>query len=684
MKTIRTTIQIVLLLLAGTSLLTYAQGNNDKTKKSGFDITNLDRTINPTNDFYEFAVNGWVKKHPMPDDQTRWGSFDILQEENNMILKKILDEVSSNKNWVIGSARQKIGDFYSVAMDSDRIEKEGSKLIVPELKKIDALSNMEDFYKLIAEYHLSGLNPLFDFSCDIDAKRSSIMVSHISQRGIALPDVEYYTTEDSHSKEIREKYITHITNMFKLIGVDEETAKKNATIILDLETRLAKASNTRTENRDPIKTYNKMLVDGLKNTATGFDWDTYFTELGVANKINVIVVAQPKFIAEVGNMMKNVPLDQWKVYLKWNLLNGSASYLSSPFVNELFDFRGKFLSGAKVIQPRWKRVLATINRTMGELLGQIYVEETFPPEAKAKAQSIVNTLLKSMGESIRNLDWMSSTTKEKALEKLSTFGVKIGYPDKWTDYSKLEVGKIDYITNARKASAWEKQDELSKIGKPVDKTEWGMTPQTVNAYYSAERNEIVFPAAILQWPFFSPESDDAVNYGAMGVVIGHEITHGFDDHGRKFDAHGSLNDWWTSEDAAKFNARAQKLVDEFNSFMPVDSMRVNGSLTLGENIADLGGLTISFNAFKNTDQFKMGKLIDGFTPVQRFYLAHAQVWAGSIREEALKLRLKTDSHSPSKQRVNGPLMNIPEFFQAFDVKPGDPMRSPDDKIVKIW
>ena len=553
MKTIRA-IQVVMLFLAVTSLLTYAQGNNDKTKKSGFNITNLDRSVNPAKDFYEFADGGWIKSHPMPDDQTRWGSFDILQEENNMILKKILDEVSANKNWEIGSARQKIGDFYSVAMDSERIEKEGYKLIMPELRKIDALSNAKDFYKLIAEYHLDGMNPLFDFSCDVDAKRSSIMVSQINQRGVALPDVEYYTKEDARSKEIREKYIEHIINMFKLIGTNEETAKTNARIILDLETRLAKASNTRVENRDPIKTYNKMFIDGLKNTAAGFDWDTYFTELGVDNKVNVIVVAQPKFIAEVGNMMKNVPLDQWKVYMKWNLLYTSASYLSSPFVNKVFNFRGKFLNGAKVIQPRWKRVLATINRTMGELLGQIYVAETFPPEAKAKARSIVNTLLKSMGESIRNLDWMSAATKEKALEKLSSFGVKIGYPDKWTDYSKLEIGKNSYITNARIANMWAKQDELNKIGKPVDKTEWGMSPQTVNAYYSAERNEIVFPAAILQWPFFSPESDDAVNYGAMGVVIGHEITHGFDDQGRKFDANGNINEWWTNDDALKFNA----------------------------------------------------------------------------------------------------------------------------------
>jgi putative endopeptidase len=684
MKTIKAMLKVVMLFLAVTPLLTYSQVNNEITKKSGFDITNLDRNINPAKDFYEFAVGGWVKIHPIPDDQTRWGSFDILQEENNKILKKILDEVSSNKNWEIGSARQKIADFYSVAMDSDRIEKEGYKLILPELKKIDALSNMDDFYKLLAEYHLSGMNPLFDFSCDIDAKRSSIMVSQIYQRGVALPDVEYYTKDDARSKEIRAKYLKHVTNMFKLIGTNEETAQKNATIILELETRLAKASNTRIENRDPIKTYNKMLVDGLKSSAAGFDWDTYFTELGVGNKVSVVVVAQPKFIAEVGNMMKDVSLDKWKVYLKWNLLNGSASYLSSSFINELFNFRGKFLNGAKVIQPRWKRVLAAINRTMGELLGQIYVAETFPPEAKAKAQSIVSTLLKSMGESIKNLDWMSPSTKEKALEKLSSFGVKIGYPDKWTDYSKLEIGKDDYVTNAKKANMWAKQDELSKIGKPVDKTEWGMSPQTVNAYYSAERNEIVFPAAILQWPFFSPESDDAVNYGAMGVVIGHEITHGFDDQGRKFDAHGNINDWWTNDDAVKFNGRAKKLVDEFNSFIPIDSMRVNGSLTLGENIADLGGLTISFNAFKNTDQYKKGESIDGFTPSQRFYLGYAQVWANSIRDEALKLRLKTDSHSPGKQRVLGPLMNLPEFFQAFDVKPGDPMRNPDDKIVKIW
>ena len=652
-------------------------------KKTGFDLSNLDRTVSPAQDFYQFAAGGWIKNNPIPDDQTRWGSFSILAEENNKQLRKIIDGVSANRNWPGGSAEQKIGDFYATGMDSARIEKEGYKPILPVLKKIDAVQSKKDLVKLIAEMHLSGTGALFNFFVRDDAKKSSITAPYIYQGGLGLPDVEYYTKDDNRSKEIRDKYLQHMANMFKLIDVDPETATKYAQTIMNVETQLAKSSNTRLENRDPEKTYNKMTLANLKQIASGFDWNIYFADLGV-EEINLVVVAQPKFVSAVAEMINQVPLNDWKIYLKWNLIRDAAGALSSPFVNERFNFTQKFLAGAKAMPPRWKRIIGTVNGTMGELLGQIYVKEYFPPEAKARAQKIVGTLLVAMGESIKGLEWMSDATKEQALIKLGKFGVKIGYPDKWKDYSELKIERDSYAKNLERASRWARKVNFAKLGKPVDRAEWGMTPQTVNASYNPTRNEITFPAAILQPPFFNQDADDAINYGAMGAVIGHEISHGFDDQGRKYDAAGNIKDWWTKEDADKFKARAQKLVNQYNNFVVIDTFKVNGALTLGENIGDLGGLTVSYAAFKNTEQFKKGEMIDGFTPAQRFYLGWAQVWATNSRPEALKLQVKTDVHSPSVQRVIGPLQNLPEFFNAFNVKPGDAMRNPDDKIVKIW
>jgi len=676
------TVSILSLFIISIFTLT-ALAQNAMQKKIGFDTNNLDRSVSPTQDFYQFAVGSWVKNNPIPDDQTRWGSFTILAEENNKQLRKIVESAAANKNWEKGSAQQKIGDFYATGMDSARIERDGYKPIVPELKAIDALKNKKDFVKLLAEEHLSGNGALFSFFVSDDAKKSSVMAPYLSQGRLGLPDVEYYTKNDSRSKEIRYKYLKHVANMFRLIDVPEETAAMYAQTIMKIETDLAKSSNTRLENRDPEKNYNKMSIGNLKNITGDFNWDLYFENLGLA-KLDIVIVRQPEFFANVGKMMDEVSLDDWKVYLKWNVIWDAASALSSPFVNERFEFTGKFLSGAVAMPPRWKRVLGSVNSAIGELLGQIYVKEFFPPEAKERAQKIVSNLLVSMKESIKGLEWMSDVTKQQALLKLSKFGVKIGYPDKWKDYSALEIARDSYFKNLERASAWAKEQNLAKVGKPVDRAEWRMTPQTVNASYSQTRNDITFPAAILQPPFFNQNADDAINYGAMGAVIGHEISHGFDDQGRKFDEMGNIKDWWTKEDNDKFKARAQKLIDEYNSFTVIDSFKVNGALTLGENIGDLGGLTISFNAFKNTEQYKKNEQIDGFTPAQRFFLGWAQVWATNSRPEALKLQVKTDVHSPSVQRVNGPLQNLPEFFQAFNVKPGDAMRNHDDKIVKIW
>lgn len=673
--------------LSGLFLIIYSflvlNGTISAQSNNGFDLKNLDKTANPTQDFYQFAVGGWVKNNPIPDDQVRWASFTILAEQNNLILRKIIEDAAANQAWGKGTAKQKIGDFYAVAMDSLKIEKMGYKPIIPDLKKIDALKNKKDLIKYLASEYVNGKSLLFNFGVSIDAKKSEMYTAYLSQGGLGLPDVEYYTKDDARSKEIRSKYYTHIENLFKLIDTTPENASEYSKVVMSLEGKLAAASNTRLENRDPVKTYNKMTVDNLTKISGSFDWQTYFELVGLPN-LDLLVVSQPKFFAKLGSTIDEVSLEDWKVYLKWNILRNSASALSSPFVIERFDFTQKFLNGAKVMQPRWKRMVQAVNGTLGELLGQIYVAENFPPEAKQRAKAVVDNLLVAMGESIKGLQWMSEETKKQALVKLSTFGVKIGYPDKWRDYSELEISRDSYFKNLERVGVWARKQNLAKLGKPVDKQEWFMSPQTVNASYSPTKNEITFPAGILQPPFFNQKADDAINYGAMGAVIGHEISHGFDDQGRKFDEKGNIKDWWTKDDNDKFQARAKKLVDLFNTFVVVDTFKVNGALTLGENIGDLGGLTVSYAAFKTTEQYKKNEMIDGFTPSQRFFLGWAQVWATNARDEYLKTQVKTDVHSPSVQRVNGPLMNMPEFFDAFGVKPGDKMRLSDDKIVKIW
>ncbi|KAF0159448.1 MAG: metalloendopeptidase PepO [Ignavibacteria bacterium] len=658
-------------------------GTISAQSNSGFDLKNLDKLANPAQDFYQFSVGGWVKNNPIPDDQVRWGSFTILAEDNNVVLRKIIEEAAANQSWGKGTAKQKIGDFYAVAMDSVRIEKMGYKPIIPDLKKIDALKDKKDLLKYLAQEYVNGNGLIFNFGVSVDAKKSEMYTAYLSQSGLGLPDVEYYTKDDARSKDIREKYTAHVANMFKLIEVAPETAAEYSKTIMNVEGKLAKASNTRLENRDPLKTYNKMTLDNLIKLSDSFDWKNYFKLIGLPD-LDLLVVSQPKFFSQLGATLEEVSLDDWKIYLKWNVLRGSANALSSVFVNERFDFTQRFMNGAKAMQPRWKRMVQAVNGSLGELLGQIYVAEAFPPEAKQRAKAIVDNLLVAMGESIKGLEWMSDETKKQALVKLGTFGVKIGYPDKWKDYSELEIVRDSYYKNLERVGAWARKQNLAKLGKPVDKLEWGMSPQTVNASYNPTKNEITFPAGILQPPFFNQKADDAINYGAMGAVIGHEISHGFDDQGRKFDQKGNIRDWWTKEDNDKFQARAKKLVDEYNSFVVVDTFKVNGALTLGENIGDLGGLTISYAAFKNTEQFKKNEMIDSFTPAQRFFLGWAQVWSTNARDEFLKTQVKTDVHSPSVQRVNGPLMNMPEFFEAWGVKPGDKMRASDDKIVKIW
>lgn len=673
-------INIVLLSILLSIFIISSCSTEKKEKVTGFDLSSLDTTVAPQDDFYHYAVGGWLKNNPIPEDQPLWATFTMLREKTNDQVKTIIDKVSQDPGNDTESNQYKVGTFYNVGMDTAKVEKESWQPIAKELERIDAISNKDELIKEIAHMHIYTSAPLFFFYSTVDSKNSEMNIAGIWQGGLGLPDRDYYLENDARSKEIREKYPEHVANMFQLIGDDIELSNTEAKRVMDIETRLAKASNSRVENRDPNATYNKLTVEEIKEKAPGFNWDLYLT--GLDTDPGSIDIGQPKFISEVGKMVDDESLDSWKSYLRWNLVQSMAPYLSSDFVNESFDFNGKFLQGLEVQRPRWKRVLGVTNGSLGEAVGQLYVKEYFPPEAKERAVNIINNVLASMKESIKNLEWMSEDTKKEALKKLAGFGVKIGYPDKWKDYSDLEVKDDSYAANIMRANYWNHQQTLSEINKPIKPWEWGMNPQTVNAYYSPNRNEIVFPAAILQFPFYDYRVDDAINYGAMGAVIGHEITHGFDDQGRQYDADGNINDWWTKEDADKFNARAKGLVDQYSGYIAIDSMLINGEMTLGENIGDLGGLTISYNAFTKTDQFKNDEKIDGFTPAQRFFLGWAQVWRNNIRDKALMQRLKVDVHSPGQWRVLGPLSNMPEFWAAFNIKEGDAMRN--ETPVKIW
>jgi len=675
-RTVKVTITIIISLL-----FTIGCMEKEESKMSGFDLSNIDSTVAPSENFYDYAVGNWVKNNPIPDDQVRWGAFNVLIEETNDQVKTIIDDAVKKASDSNSSLADKVGAFYKTGMDSAKIEDLGFSPLKGELERINSIKTKNELIKEIAHMHMYSAKPLFFFYSTVDAKNSDSVITGIWQGGLGLPDRDYYTKEDDRSKEIRNKYLIHLANMFKLTG--DENNETTASNIMKFETRLAKSSNTNLENRNPNLTYNKFTTDELTKKGAGFDWVLFFDEIENKNP-GVVDVGQPKYIAEFGEMINDVALDDWKNYLTWNLIRAMSPYLSSDFVNERFDFTGKFLNGQKANQPRWKRVQTATSGALGEAIGQLYVSKYFPPEAKAKAKGIVEALKISMAESINELEWMTDDTKKEALKKLNGFGVKIGYPDKWIDYSDFEVSTDSYVKNVMASNYFDHKETLSKINKPVNKWEWGMTPQTVNAYYSPTRNEIVFPAAILQFPYYNVNVDDAINYGGMGCVIGHEITHGFDDQGRQYDADGNIRDWWTKDDNDKFTERAEKIIDQFNAFEPLESQFINGKLTQGENIADLGGLIIAYNAFKKTEQYKNEELIDGFTPSQRFYLSWAQVWKTKIRDEALEVRLKTDPHSPGKYRVLGPLTNIPEFYEAFTVKEGDGMYRSAEERVKIW
>ncbi len=665
--------------------LLFSPSSSFSKEKNGkeINIANMDTTVSPTVDFNKFANGNWIKNTQIPPEYPMWGSFTILANENYDKLKEILDKVKDNTSAPEGSNDQFVGDFYFSGMDSAKIENDGFKPVLADLQKVDEIKNADDFYKMLGRIHLGFSNPFFSFSSSADAKNSEMVIAQIYQDGLGLPNRDYYLQDDGNSKTIRAAYKEFIKKLFSFIEVAPETADKYVDVIMNIETELAKASMTRVEERDPQNTYNKMSLKELSAITPDFNWNLYLNSIGVENPGD-INVSQTDFMKVVNKLVKTTPMLDIKIYLKWNIIRFASPYLSSNFVQASFDFYSKTLNGIQSMQPRWKRILGTIDRRIGMSLGQLFVKKYFPPEAKVKSLDLVHNLISVLGERIKRLDWMSDVTKEKAQKKLSAITVKIGYPDKWKSYEGLKIVRDSYYENVLNSTIFDSKKELAKIGKPVDKTEWGMTPSTVNAYYNPSANEIVFPAGILQPPFFDPEADDAVNYGAIGVVIGHEMTHGFDDEGRQFDAKGNLEEWWTKEDEENFNKRAEKVVEQFNSYVAIDTLHVNGKLTEGENIADLGGITISFEAFSHTKQFNEGKKIDGFTPPQRFFLSYANVWRSVLRPQYLTMLVKTNPHSPPNFRINGPLSNFAPFWEAFGAKSGDPLRNPDDKVVKIW
>ena len=649
---------------------------------SGIDLTNLDTTAVQGADFYQYACGGWMKKHPLTNEYSRFGSFDMLAENNREQLKGLIVEIAAGQN-AQGTIGQKIGDIYKLAMDSVELNADGVTPIQADLEKIASVKDKSEIVPLMAELAHSGVFPYFSFYVGADIMDSKSNLFQLYQGGISLGEREYYLDNDDVTTNIRNKYKEHIVKMFQLAGFDEAAAKKKMEAVMDIETRIAKASFSAVEQRNPAANYHKMSLDELKKEIPGIDWDAFLNGIGVKG-VTELSVSQVDPIKEVEKIINSLPVENQIAYMQWSLIDRAAGYLSDDLVAQNFDFYGKTLSGKQTNQPRWKRAVSTVNGVLGEAVGQMYVEKYFPAAAKERMVQLVKNLQTALGERIRNLEWMGDSTKIKAIEKLNSFYVKVGYPDKWRDYTGLNIEKDSYWANVKRATEFELDYMLSKAGKPVDRDEWGMTPQTVNAYYNPTTNEICFPAGILQYPFFDMNADDAFNYGAIGVVIGHEMTHGFDDQGRQFDKDGNLKDWWTAEDAKRFEERAQVMVNFFDSIQVLPGLNANGSLTLGENIADHGGLQVSFQAFKNATKDAPLLVKDGFTPEQRFFLSYAGVWAGNIRDEQIRLQTKSDPHSLGRWRVNGALPQIGAWYDAFGIKEGDPMYLAPEKRVSIW
>lgn len=649
---------------------------------SGIDLANLDTTVAAGTDFFRYACGGWNDSHPLTAEYSRYGSFDMLAETNQKQLCELIESFASQTNEP-GSQGQKIGDLYTLAMDSVKLNSDGVAPIKAQLDKIAAISDRKQIVPMIAEMAYDGIGTYFSSYVYADPKNSALNIFQISQGGINLGEKEYYLDTDSVTANIREQYKLYITKLFKLAGFTDAEAEQKMNDVLEIETTIAKASFSAVQRRDPEANYHKMTYADLKKQFSGIDWDAYLKGLGVQG-VEELNVEQIEPLQTVDKLISTLPLEKHISYLQYNLIDAAASCLSDDFVAARFDFYGKVLSGRQVNQPRWKRAVNAVNGMLGEVVGQMYVEKYFPAAAKERMVNLVKNLQTALGERIQAQEWMSDSTKAVAAEKLAAFHVKVGYPDKWKDYSSLEIKKDSYWANVCRASEWAVRDMYSRVGKPVDKDEWLMTPQTVNAYYNPSTNEICFPAAILQYPFFDMNADDAFNYGAIGVVIGHEMTHGFDDQGRQFDKNGNLCDWWAAGDAERFNERAQVMVDFFNNIEVLPGLKANGQLTLGENLADHGGLNVAYLAYRNATKDAPLGVVDGFTADQRFFLAYAALWAGNIREEAIRQYTKSDPHSLGEWRVNGALPHIQAWYDAFGITDKDPMYIAPEKRVNIW
>ncbi len=675
--------RIYLPFIALALMATSCNSKQEAAQKGGIQLANLDQTANPRNDFYQYACGGWMKANPLTDEYSRFGSFDQLAENNRSQIKSLIEDLAHQQSQQ-GSVAQKVGDLYNIAMDSAKLNADGVAPIKGYLEKIEALDNRAVLSECVAGMHRDGFGPFFGLYVGADDMNSSMNMAQLYQGGLSLGEREYYLDNDDHTKEIRAKFEEHVVKMFQLAGFTEEEARKAATDVMKVETRLAETTKSAVELRDPHANYNKITVAQLKKEVPGINWDAYFTTIGLKD-LQEVNVGQMAEIKTVADLLTKENMDVLKSYLQWNVINTASSYLSDDFVAQNFDFYGKTLSGTKEMQPRWKRAVSSVNGVLGEAVGQMYTDKYFPAAAKERMVKLVSNLQKALGERIQGLEWMSAETKAKALEKLAAFHVKIGYPDKWKDYSSLEIKNDSYWENIVRSNHFDYDKMIAKAGKPVDKDEWLMTPQTVNAYYNPTTNEICFPAGILQYPFFDMNADDACNYGAIGVVIGHEMTHGFDDQGRQYDKDGNLKDWWTAEDAKNFQERAQVLVDYFSNIQVLPDLKANGELTLGENIADHGGLQVAYQALqKAMAENPLGNDENGFTPAQRFFLSYANVWAGNVRDEQIRLQTKSDPHSLGRWRVNAALPHIGMWYEAFDVKEGDALYLPVDQRASIW
>jgi putative endopeptidase len=652
-------------------------GQSPSSKQPVLDVTSMDTNVDPCTDFYTYSCGGWIKRNPIPPDQSRWGVYSKVEDDNKAELRSILERAAAETSR--DAVTQKIGDYYASCMDEKAINAKGDKPLSGALEQIDKLNSKEDIANVTAA--MTSSNVLFNFGSDQDFKDSTQVIAEADQGGLGLPDREYYFKEDAKTAEIRKAYVAHVQKMFELQGDKPEVAASEALTVMRIETELARGSMTRVERRDPTKLYHKLSSTELEQISPSFRWADYFSKVGLPSLKSLNVVS-PDFFKGMNAELQKEDLPSWKTYLRWKLVHANATYLSSSFVNEDFAFYGKTLEGKEQLPPRWKRCTEDVDNDLGEALGQAYVKKYFPPEAKEQALKMVKEIEAAMQSDIQSLPWMSGTTKQHALQKLHTVANKIGYPDKWRDYSKIEIVRGDEMGNVLRARQFEFNRQLAKIGKPVDRMEWGMTPPTVNAYYDPQKNDINFPAGILQPPLFSPESDAAPNYGDTGATIGHELTHGFDDEGRQFDAQGNLRDWWTPEDGKEFERRASCISTQYSGYTIIDDIKINGKLTLGEDVADLGGLTLAYMAWKNDTEGKKLEPIEGFTPEQRFFIGYGQSWCGNERDEIKRLRATIDPHSPEKYRANGVVSNMPEFQQAFHCKAGAAMVR--EHACRVW